>query len=133
MKLSGVEISEKAVQLLKESYPEMTSHLKIHNVSVEEIIKEFKDGEFDVVFTMAVLEHIHTDSEWTFPEMMRITKDFLITIEDELGFSWRHFPRNYKKVFESLGMKQIEEINCGRVDGLGERVFARIFKKILPC
>lgn len=126
---SSVEISENAVQLLKQSYPEMASHTKIYNAPIEEVIGDFKDSEFDVVFTMAVLEHIHTDSAWIFREIMRITKDSLVTIEDEHGISWRHFPRNYKKVFEPLGMKQIEEINCNDVDGLSSDFVARVFEK----
>lgn len=130
MNLSGIEISEEAVQLLKKTYPEMANHSKIYNLSVEEIIKEFSDEEFNVVFTMAVLEHIHIDSEWLFFEMVRITKDFLITIEDERGVSWGRFPRKYKKIFESLGMKQIDKINCDKIDGLGSYFIARVFKKI---
>jgi len=130
-KLEGIEISENAVHLLKKFYPEMARNAIIHNAPVERIIKNFRDNEFDVVFTMAVFEHIHTDSEWIFPEVARITKDILITIEDEIGFlSWKHFPRNYKKVFETLGMKQIEEFNCSAIDGLGSNFFARIFKKV---
>jgi SAM-dependent methyltransferase len=128
--LEGVEISEKAVQLLKDSYLEMASHIKIYNMPIEEIIKEFRDDEFDIVFTMAVLEHIHTDSEWIFPEIVRITKDFMITIEDEIRISWRHFPRHYKKIFEPLGLRQIQEINCNGVNGLGGNFFARVFKKV---
>ena len=128
--LEGIEISEQAVQLLNQSYPEMASHIKIHNVPVEYVIKTFRDGEFDIVFTMAVFEHIHTDSDWIFPEIVRITADFLITIEDEQSISWRHFPRNYKKVFALHGIKQVEEINCSEVDGLGSSFFARVFKRM---
>lgn len=131
--LEGIEISEGAVQLLKQSYPEMANHTKIYNVPIEEVIRDFKDGQFDVVFTMAVLEHIHTDSEWIFPEMVRITRDFLITIEDERGITRRHFPRNYKKIFKPLGMKQIEKIHCSKVDGLGSNFFARILEKVSSC
>ena len=127
--LQGVEISEKAVRLLKQYFHEMANHTKIYRMPIEEIIREFKDCEFDTVFTMAVLEHIHEESEWILPEIVRIIKDFLITVEDESGISWRHFPRNYKKVFEPLGMKQIEEINCSDIDGLSRSFFARIFKK----
>lgn len=126
--LEAIEISENAIQLLKKSHPEMASHTKIHNTSIEDIIKEFGDNEFDIVFTMAVLEHIHKDSEWIFSDMVRITKDCLIVVEDEHCESWRHFPRNYKKIFERLGMKQIEEINCADVGGLSCYYFARIFK-----
>jgi len=129
-RLSGVEISETAVGLLKQSHPEMARHAKICNMSIEEVIKEFSDGEFDVVFTMAVLEHIHTESEWIFAEMVRITNDVLITIEDERGLTWRHFPRNYKKIFASPGVKQIEELNCSEVDGLGSDFSARVFRKV---
>lgn len=128
--LEGIEISKKAVNMLRESFPEMAKYTKIYNAPVEEIIKNFNDYEFDIVFTMAVLEHIHKDSEWIFPEIVRITGKYLITIEDEYGYSWRHFPRNYKKVFESLGIKQIQEFCCSGVNGLGSYFFARIFTKI---
>ncbi len=128
--LTGIEISEKAVKLLKQSFPEMARYAKIHNLPVEEIIREFRDREFDIVFTMAVLQHIHTDSEWIFPKIARITRDYLITVENECVISWRHFPRNYKKVFEPLGLKQIEELNCDGIDELGISYFCRIFKKL---
>lgn len=129
-KLEGIEISENALQLLRQSYAEMARHTKLYNKPVEEVIGSFQDGRFDVVFTMAVLQHIHTDSEWVFSEMVKITRDFLITVEDERGTSWRHFPRNYKKVFESRGMKQVQEFNCSEVAGLGSNFFARIFRKV---
>jgi len=86
--LEGVEISKKAVQLLKQTHPEMGRHIRIYNASIEEIIRDFKDCQFDVVFTMGLLMLIHTDSEWIFPEMARITK-CLITVEDELGVEYR--------------------------------------------
>lgn len=125
-----MEISGKAVQLLKQSYPEMASHVKIFNGPVEEIIRDFKDNEFDIVFTMAVLQHIHTDSEFVFTEIVRITRDFLAIIEDERCASWKHFPRRYKEIFEPQGMKQIEESNCNEIEGLSSNFFARVFKKV---
>jgi len=128
--LEGIEISEKAVKILRESFPEMAKYARIYNAPVEEIIRDFKNNQFDVLFTMAVFEHIHSDSEWIFPQIARISKKFLITIEDEQGISWRHFPRCYKKVFEPLGMKQVEEIYCKGVEGLPDGFAARIFKKM---
>jgi SAM-dependent methyltransferase len=126
--LEAIEISEKAVKMLEKSFPEMAAIAKINNLPVEEKIKEFKDNEFDIVYTMAVLEHIHNDSKWIFPEIVRIAKT-VITIEDEHGLSWRHFPRNYKKIFELLGMNQVYEMNCAKIDMLGSNFFARVFKK----
>ena len=127
--LAGIEISEEAVTLLKQSYPEMVRYAKIINEPAEEALRKLEDSAFDVIFTMAVLEHIHPESKFIFPEMVRITKGFLITIEDERGISWRHFPRNYRKVFEPLGLRQVYKCNCHHVTGLGRYYVARVFKK----
>ena len=129
-RLYGIEINEDSIRVLKENFSEMENHAKIYNMPIEEKIMDFQNGEFDVVFTMAVLEHIHTDSEWVFPEMARITKNLLITIEDEHTYHWRHFPRNYKRVFEQFGMQQIGESDCTSIYGLGKIFAGRIFKKV---
>lgn len=128
-KVEGIEIGKDAIALMKRAYPEMAKLIKVYNAPVEDIINDFEDDVFDVVFTMAVLEHIHPDSRFIFSEMVRITKRYLITIEDERSVSWRHFPRNCRKVFEPLGLKQIQEFNCQGIKGLGSNVWARIFLK----
>jgi len=128
--LAGIEISQKAVQLLNQAYPEMAHSARIYTAPVEEVIKSIEDGEFNVVFTMATFGHIHTESEWIFGETVRITKDSLITIEAEGVRYWGHYPRNYRKVFESLGMKQVEVIDCSKVEGYSTNHMARVFKKI---
>lgn len=128
-KLTGIEISEDAVVLMKKSYPRIAKNAKIINKPVEDAIENFKENEFDIVFTMAVLEHIHPDSDFLFSEMVRITNRYLITIEDERGVSWRHFPRNYKKIFKSLGMKQVCQYHCSEAEGLNSNFWARVFTK----
>ncbi|MBN2186831.1 MAG: class I SAM-dependent methyltransferase [Dehalococcoidia bacterium] len=129
-KLAAVEISKDTIDLMKQAYPEMARQVKIYNNPIEDVIVNFQDDAFDVVFTMAVLMHIHTDSEFIFSEMSRITKKYLITIEEERCMSWRHFPRNYKNIFESLGMKQVYEFNCRKeARGLGSSYWARVFAK----
>jgi len=77
---------------------------------------------------MAVLEHIHPDSEWIFEDMARITGLYLITIEAEKAEHWRLYPRNYKNIFEKYGLKQVEESSCDKESGLGVYTL-RIFKK----
>ena len=103
----GIEISPKAIDLMKQKYSDI---LNVWNDSIENKIKDIKTGEFDIVFSMAVLMHIHRDSEWVFNEIVRVTKRYLITIEEEKkgGKGRKHLPRNFKKIFEDLGMKQVE-------------------------
>lgn len=129
-KLAGVEISEDAIDLMKRVYPKMAKQTKIYNKPVEDIIKNFEDDIFEVVFTMAVLQCIHTDSKFIFPQMVRITNKYLITIEDERSVSWKHFPRNYKKIFESLSMRQIYQTNLKNIgkSHLQVRVFQKVKK-----
>jgi len=59
---------------MQKTYPRMASCARVYNSPVENVIKGLKDNYYDLVFTVAVLYHIHTDSEWIFPEMVRITK-----------------------------------------------------------
>jgi len=131
--LTGIEISDEAVKLGRATYPEMREQVKVVNAPAEEALPAFGGNAFDIVFTMAVLQNIHPESQLVFSEMARITKAFLITIEDEHGVSWRRFPRNYKMVFEVLGFKQVYESKCDEVVGLGRNFVARVFRKNSAC
>jgi ubiquinone/menaquinone biosynthesis C-methylase UbiE len=103
--LEGVEISPAAILTLRDIYPEL-KHIRIHNGTIEDLIPTFPDKSFECVFSMAVLEHIHYDSDWVFAHIARIAHK-IITIEDELRIGERHFSRNYEKVFTRFGMRQI--------------------------
>lgn len=122
-KLWGIEINPSAVELMRRHYPELSVTTVV--ASVEDKIPEILDDYFELVFTMALLEHIHPSSEWVFAEMARITR-FLITIEDEYTRSWRHKPRNYECVFSRLGM---EQIGMGAIKGLNRSFVGRAFRK----
>lgn len=126
--LTGIEISKEAINELKKTYPLLIENTEIIHSSVENIVKELPIENYDLVFTMAVLEHIHPDSEWIFAEIARITGSHLITIEAEKSEHWRIFPRNYKEVFEKLGLKQIEENRCDKKIRLGAYTI-RVFEK----
>lgn len=127
--LAAVEISENAVRALRQTFPDLARVARIECGAVEDKIKTFPDGSFDLVFTMAVLEHIHEDSRWIFADMVRVTRNLLITVEDEREFSERHFPRRYDRIFGSLGLKQIEAQPCTDVEGLGAGFWLRVFRK----
>jgi len=127
--IHGIEINQHAIKKMQEIYPNLRKHAKITTNSLENTLKEFPKNYFGLVFTMAVLEHIHKDSEWVFTEIKRITKKYLITIEDEKTISDRHFPRNYGDIFERLDMKQIFCYDCNEMPNWKGNFHARIFKK----
>lgn len=123
--LAGVEINEDAIRLMKERFPEMQPI--IYRGSIEDRIKELQ--EYDLVFTIAVLEHIHGDSEWVFPEIAKRAKMLIIIEGEKKTVSELHFPRNYKNVFEASGLHQIYEKHLSQKEGLNTRFYARVFEK----
>jgi len=120
--LHGVEINKEAIVAMKQFFP----HLKadIHVGALEDLVEDLP--KFDVIFSLAVFEHIPTESEWVFPEIEEKVKKYLFTIEDEKNSTWRHFPRNYRTFFPALTHLEVSEpISGGELDG----VLARVFKK----
>ena len=124
--LTGIEINNNALELLKTTYPKLSDKVHLLNSSFEEILPKIK-SQFDLVYTMAVLEHIHTESEWIFKELARMTKKFLIIMEAETVNHPRFFPRNYQEIFENFGFKQVDEQDCSEVI---EHYTLRVLKKI---
>jgi SAM-dependent methyltransferase len=131
--LTGVEINSNALDILRERQPELARHVQLRNESVEDAARSFGDGEFDVVFTVAVLEHIHSSSDWVFAELARAAKRGLITMEDERTVTWKHFARNYREVFEGVGLKQVKETPLGPEQALDEGFVARVFAPANPA
>ena len=127
--LTAIEVNADALALLAERFPELASTATIHNDLIETVAPTLADGGFDVVFSMAVLEHLHPDSEWVFAELARKSRRLVITIEDEGNRNWRAFPRNYRAVFEQLGFEQMEERDCGPADGFYAGIVARVFRR----
>jgi len=129
-RIEGIEINPGAIALMKNQYPEMvrSPDFKIYNNPVEEVIGKLPD-DYDLVFTMAVLEHIPPASEHILPEICRLARNgVIITVEDELNNTSRHFAREYRKIFEKLGRKQVYQENCAHIPGLGEPFWLRVFK-----
>lgn len=127
--LYGIELNPDAVKMCYNQFPELSGCITLG--TLEDVLPVIKDNAYDVVFTMAVLEHIHPDSsEAIFDEMVRITKRYIITIEDEHHVTWRHFPRRYDEVFIPRGMRQIKQQPCGDVKRLNDNFVLRVFKKV---
>jgi SAM-dependent methyltransferase len=103
--VEGVEINAHAVELLREHHPQLADR-EIHLGTAEEVLPGFGDRSFDLVFTMAVLEHIHPDSVIVFDSMARIASEVL-AIEPDPRRTHRTFPHDIPRLFVSRGMELV--------------------------
>jgi SAM-dependent methyltransferase len=126
-RLAGCDISGPAIALLRATYPELAA-VSVLEGPAEELLATLPSDAYDVIVTMAVLEHVHPDSGSVFADMARVART-IITVEAEAARTWRIFPRNYRMVFERLGFAQVEERSCAHVDGLGPQYTARVLAR----
>ena len=116
--LAGVDVNEKALDMVKANACLMLG-------PIEKILPRILQP-YGLVFTMAVLQHIPPENDEVFKHIARLGKN-LLTIEDESCSSSRHFPRNYKIVFEKLGLRQMH--GWRKLVGLNKTFVMRWFKE----
>jgi SAM-dependent methyltransferase len=128
-RLTGIEINGDALATLRGTYPDLAATAELINAPVEDAIRELADDSIDLIFTMAVLEHIHPDSEWIFDHVVRVARSTVVTIEDERHVSQRHVPRDYGQVFTSRGLREVAHQSLDKDMGFGGPYEARAFRK----
>jgi len=120
--LTGIDINDDSFDVMAEYYPALAETGTFHTGPIEELLPEFDDDAFDVVYSVETLQHVHPENTDVFEELVRVTDDLLVTAENE-GNSPRRgregaevscvrddFPlyhRNWKAVFSDLGLAQL--------------------------
>lgn len=129
----GVEINPEAVDYGKKSFPSL-KRAKFYVGDGAAVLQEIGTDSVDLVYTFAVLRHVSPENiNIVAKELARISRNCIITFEDEASTSYRTYPRNYRKIFETFGYKQIVkeyaiDHRCPiDIGGLG--TILRIFKK----
>jgi SAM-dependent methyltransferase len=127
--LSGVDINAEAFDTMRETYPELADDGTFHCGPIEDVIEDFDDGQFDAVFSVETLQHLHPDVEWVFEEVARITDDLLVTAEIEgpireassadpdVNFVDDDTPlyyRDWNRVFTALGLVEVDVVHGDR-------------------
>ena len=120
--LAGIDINDESFDVMAEHYPRLAETGTFHAGAVEDLVPEMADGEFDVVYSVETLQHVHPDDEWVFEELARVTDDLLVTAENEgnspergrgnavVSYVDDEFPlyhRDWKRVFTDLGLAQL--------------------------
>jgi len=126
--LAGVEISARALAEFRASFPDAYAATDVRCGPAEDVLPTLAAGDADVVFTMAVLEHVHPDAEPLFAQMVRIAGRFVVTIEDEGHVTGRHFVRDYGMVFGALGCAQVFAERTPPALGLDDGFVTRAFR-----
>lgn len=103
--LTGIEIGPKAVELMKATFHDMYNNSKILIGDAPSVIKGLNTGEYDLVFCHSVLVNIHPKYNYIFKEMARVSKKFILILENE--GSYTAYPRDFKKMFEKQRYKMI--------------------------
>lgn len=124
--VTGVDVNEDAVAVMKETFPDLAADATIYVDAIENVITEFDDREFDVVFSVETLQHIHHENEWVFEDVARITDRLLLTAEletddDSDGTPVTHlnddvplYYRNWRRVFTEFGFEETDSRSVGR-------------------
>ena len=120
--LTGIDINESSFDVMAEQYPRLAATGTFHAGAIEDLLPEFDDDVFDVVYSVETLQHVHPEETWVFEELIRVTGDLLITAENEGNSPQRgrgeaavsvvddEFPlfhRDWKAVFTELGLAQL--------------------------
>ncbi|MFB6178833.1 MAG: class I SAM-dependent methyltransferase [Halorientalis sp.] len=128
--LTGIEVNADAYDVLAEHYPDLAAAGTFHLDAIEHVVPDFEDGQFDAVFSVETLQHVHPDAAWVFEELVRITDDILVTVENEgdgehsesssvdVNYVNDEFPLYYRDwhcVFTGLGLVAVEA-TTGRRD-----------------
>jgi SAM-dependent methyltransferase len=120
--LTGVELNEEARDAMAKNFPELARTATVQYESIESVVGEFAENQFDVVFSVETLQHLHPDSTWVFAELARITGSLLITIENEGDETQAAEPtdvnyvdtdvplyyRDWNEIFTALGLTELE-------------------------
>jgi SAM-dependent methyltransferase len=81
--IAGIEINAEALDVMEEQYPGAAAAGTYYQDAIESVVETMDDHEFDVVFSVQTLQHLHDDSEWVFDEVRRIAGDLIVTVEIE--------------------------------------------------
>ncbi len=114
-RLHAIEINPHAVAAMSLHYPDTSGRVDVTIGSFEDVLPGIADDAYHAVFSMAVLEHVHPDSDAIFEHVVRIAGRYIVTIEDEATATPRHFARDYREVFESRGCRQVRMLDFDQV------------------
>jgi SAM-dependent methyltransferase len=121
--LSGVEISQGALRELRRAFPALAETMTTLQGPAEVVVPGLPEHSSDVVFSMAVLIHVHPGAHALFAGMVRTARKYICVIEAENVTNPYVFARNYRRLFERLGCVQVKSV----------RITPEAFPELMPA
>jgi len=127
--LTGIDVNADAVDVMADTYPDLAAQGTFYVDAIEDVVGDFDDGQFDVVYSVETLQHLHGDAEWVFAELARITDALLVTVENEgkvdhsrasdpdVNYVNDEFPlyyRDWNRIFTDLGFVEVDATSGDR-------------------
>lgn len=144
--LAGIEVNDDAYDVMADTYPDLAAEGTFYLAAIEDVVDDFDDDQFSAVYSVQTLQHVHPDAEWIFDELVRVTGDLLVTVENEgdadgpgsepgestVSYVNGDFPlyhRDWGEIFAARGCREVDvgaELGVDVPDDLRETV--RAFK-----
>lgn len=129
--VTGLEINPSAIALARKTFPELRGATLLAG-NGEETLRTLPTASVDASYSSHALRHVGPSIiESVARELTRVTKDLLIVSEDEGTRSSLSYPRNYRKLFEPMGWKQVDKryaIDLGDPGYLSLASLVRVFR-----
>lgn len=106
-KLMGIELNSNFIAAGKAYAPKFFATADVRNISIEAFCAQ--GDHTDITFTCNVLQHVSPSNNAVFAQIAALTRLYIVTVESERQCNPIHFPRNYGRLFEKLGFRQVHE------------------------
>ncbi len=81
--VSGIDVNDDAFAVMEQQYPDLADTGTFHHGPLESVVPSFDDDQFDVVYSVETLQHLHPSCDWLVDDLDRVTADLLVTAEVE--------------------------------------------------
>jgi SAM-dependent methyltransferase len=128
--LAGVELNAAAADVMAEHYPDLAAAARFHAGDVEAYAAGLDDDVVDATYSVEALQHVHPDAKGAFADLVRVTADLLVTVENERPADGGDddpgptetrvrgdiplYHRDWGRVFADLGCEQVHRADHGR-------------------
>jgi hypothetical protein len=122
--LSGIEISQRAVDVGLATWPEY-GDINLTVAPIEDVARDLP--EYDVIYTQGCLMHLPHELDWVIESIKKKAQNLILTVEGEPRIGINVWPRNYQDYIEQGGKWSQVDVENGPNFGLPATTIKRVF------